>query len=108
MLVVGALLIAGCGATGPTDHQQIATIIKQEGAKPITLCDHLTDSLLAQLGGMSGCLRQATSAAPDSSTHAASIRVHGNSATAVEVDQNGSHNLSLIKRRGVWKVSAVS
>ena len=108
MLVALALLVAACGSGGPTDRQQIAALIRQEGSRPATLCDHLTGSLLAQLGGRSGCLRQAASAASDSSTHAASIRIRGSRATVVEVDRSGSHTLSLVKRRGAWRVSAVT
>jgi hypothetical protein len=108
VLLAGAALLAGCGSSGPTDKQLIATIIKREGTHPITLCASLTNSVLATIGGRSACLRQAASSAPDPTTHAASIEVRGTSATAVEVDQAGSHTISFVKRGGVWKVSGVS
>lgn len=108
MLLAGAALLAGCGSSGPTDKQRIATIIKREGAHPATLCASLTDSMLATLGGRSACLRQAASSSTDPTTHAESIRVRGTSATAIELDQNGSHTISFVKRDGVWKVSGVS
>ena len=108
MLLAGAVILAGCGSSAPTDKQRIASIIQREGTHPATLCASLTGSMLASLGGRSACLRQAASATADPTTHAASIRVHGTSATAVEVDHKGSHTISFVKRAGAWKVSGVS
>jgi hypothetical protein len=102
-----AVALSGCGSSGPSDKDQIAMIVKREGARPTTLCDHLTGSLLGQVGGRRGCLLQATSAAPDRTTHARTVRVLGKTATAVVVDKTGSRAISLVKQKGVWKISAV-
>jgi hypothetical protein len=102
-----ALALSACGGSGPTDKQLIASIVKREGTHPATLCDHLTNSLLAHLGGKRGCVTQAASAASDPTTHATAIRVRRNHATAVVVNRNGSRRITLIKQRGVWKVAAV-
>lgn len=103
-----AAILAGCGSSGPTDKAQISAIIKREGASPVTLCSHLTEELLASLGGKSGCVRQAASAATDRTTHVTSVRVHGSAATALVVDRSGQHAIRLVKRRGAWKIAAVS
>ena len=103
-----AASLAGCGSGAQSDRDQIAAIIKQEGSSPQTLCSHLTDALLATLGGKSGCLRQAASAAADPSTHVTAVRVHGKSATATVVDREGARSVSLLKQRGTWKIAGVS
>jgi hypothetical protein len=105
--IAAAASLAGCGAAAPTDKQQIASIIRREGTHPATLCSHLTDSLLARLGGRRACVAQAASVPADRSTHATGIRVRRNVATAVVINRNGRRTISLIKQRGVWKVSAV-
>jgi hypothetical protein len=106
-VTAAALALSGCGASAPTDKQLIASIVKREGTHPATLCDHLTSSLLTRLGGRRGCLAEAVSAATDPTTHATAIRVHRNSATAVVVNRNGSRTITLVKRKGVWKVAGV-
>jgi len=106
-MIAAALILAGCGSSAPSNREQIAAIIKQEGTRPASLCAHLTPSLLATLGGRSGCLRQAASAVADPTTHAVSIEVRGKHATAVEVDRNGSHTLRLVKLAGSWKLAGV-
>jgi hypothetical protein len=106
-VAVSAATLSACGSSGPTDKDQIATIIKREGTHPSTLCSHLTSPMLARLGGMSGCLRQASSAAVDPTTHATSIKVSGHTATAVVVDRIGTRPISLVKQKGVWKVAGV-
>ena len=107
-LALTAAMLGGCGSGGPTDKDQIAAIIKQEGTSPQTLCNHLTDSLLASLGGKDGCLRQAASAAADPTTHVTAVRVHGKRATATVVDREGVRSVSLLKQRGIWKIAGVS
>jgi hypothetical protein len=104
---VSAAALTACGASGPTDKDQIAAIIKHEGSSPSTLCSHLTSELLARLGGKSGCLHEASSAAPDPTTHATSITVGGHTATAVVSDRAGTRTIGLVKDNGVWKVSRV-
>jgi hypothetical protein len=105
--VLTALMLSGCGSSAPRAKDEIAAIIRHEGNHPATLCDHLTDSLLARLGGRSGCLHQAASAASDPTTHATSIRVRGNAATALVVDRNGTRTIRLVRQRGVWKIAGV-
>ena len=102
-----ATLLAGCGSSGPSDHDQIAGIIKQEGINPGTLCNHLADSLLASIGGRAGCLHQAASASADPTTRATSVRVRGQGATAVVVNRAGTRTIALVKQRGAWKVAGV-
>jgi hypothetical protein len=104
---LAALLLGGCGSGGPTNRQQIAEIVRHEGVRPASLCDHLAASLLAHLGGRSGCLRQAAQSAPDPTTRATSISVHGHTATAVVRDRAGTQTIRLVKQRGEWKVSGV-
>ena len=107
IVIAATLALSACGASGPTDRQLIASIVKREGVHPATLCDHLTTSLLARLGGRRGCRAQAASAAADPTTHATAIRVHRNAATAIVVNRNGRRTISLIKQKGVWKVAGV-
>lgn len=104
---VTAPLLAGCGSSGPSDRDQIAAIVKQEGVDPGTLCNHLTDSVLTSLGGRAGCMRQAASAPADPTTRATSVRVHGKAATAVVVNRSGSRTITLVKQNGTWKVAGV-
>jgi hypothetical protein len=99
--------LASCGTAAPTDKQLIASIVKREGSYPPSLCNHLTDSLLARLGGKRACFTQAASVAADPTTHATKIRVRRNTATAVVVNRNGARAITLIKQRGVWKVAGV-
>ncbi len=101
-------LLSGCGSSGPTDRQQIAAIVKREGVTPASLCDHLTPSLLARVGGRGACLRQAATAAPDPTTHATAVRIDRNTATAVVVDRAGARTISFVKQRGAWKIAGVS
>ncbi|HEY2651302.1 MAG TPA: hypothetical protein VGI50_05225 [Solirubrobacteraceae bacterium] len=105
---VAAAMLAGCGASGPTEKQKIATVVKREGADPSTLCSHLTGSLLTRLGGQSGCLHAASVTPADPTTHAISIDVHGPTATAVVIDRAGTRTVSLVRQRGVWKISGVA
>ena len=105
---LSAAMLAGCGASGPTEKQKIAAFVKHEGADPATLCAHLTDSLLTRLGGKSGCLHAASLTAADPTTHATSISVHGPTATATVTDRAGTRTLTLVKQQGVWKVSGVA
>jgi hypothetical protein len=102
------MMLAGCGSSGPTEKQKIATVVKREGADPSTLCTHLTGSLLTRLGGRSGCLHAASVTPADPTTHATSIDVHGSTATAVVVDKAGTRTVSLVRQRGVWKISGVA
>jgi hypothetical protein len=108
IVVLAAAILSGCGTSAPTDRDQIAAIIKSEGTDPASLCGHLADTLLARFGGKSACLRQAASSAKDPSTHAASVKVHGRSATAIVADRSGSRTITLVKQRGNWKISGVS
>jgi hypothetical protein len=109
MLIAGVSVAAltACGSSGPSDKDQIAAIIKREGTNPSTLCTHLTSQLLVRLGGKGGCLREASSAAPDPTTRATSIQVGGDTATAVVIDRAGSRTVRLVKDNGAWKVSRV-
>lgn len=107
-VVMAAAALAGCGSSGPSDKDQIAAIIKHEGTNPVSLCDHLTDALLARLGGKSGCRQEAAAAATDPTTRASSVTVHGNSASAVVVNRAGRRIVAFVKQKGVWKVSGVS
>jgi len=100
-------LASACGSSGPTDRDQIASIISAGGAHPATLCSHLTDPLLSDLGGKAGCRHQAASVPGDPTTHATSIRVRGRTATAVVVDRTGRRAIRFVKQRGTWKVSGV-
>ena len=104
---VAAAMLGGCGSSGPTNKAQIAAIVKREGTRPATICDHLTNQLLAGLGGRNGCSRQAATAAMDPTTHATAVKVHGRTATAVVVDRAGTRAISLVKENGVWKVATV-
>jgi hypothetical protein len=107
LLLGVTLIVAGCGSSGPSDRDQIAAIVKQEGISPGTLCNHLTDSLLASLGGKAGCLRQAAVASADPTTRATSVSVHGPAATAVVVNRAGTRTIAFVKQRGAWKVAGV-
>jgi hypothetical protein len=100
-------IVSGCGSSGPSDKDQIAAIIKNEGTNPASLCAHLVDALLVRFGGISACQRQAASAAKDSTTRATSVIVHDKGATALVTDRAGTRTLSLVKQNGVWKISAV-
>jgi hypothetical protein len=102
-----ATLLAGCGSSGPSDRDQIAAIVKQEGIDPGTLCDHLTEALLASIGGKAGCLRQAAAASADPTTRVTSVSVHGRAALAVVVNRAGTRTIALLKERGAWKVAGV-
>lgn len=110
-LLLGAItiatLLAGCGSSGPTDRDQIAAIVKQEGSDPATLCNRLTTGLLSRLGGHEGCMRQAASSSADSTTRAASVTVRGKSATAVVVNRSGTRTISFVKEKGGWKLAGV-
>jgi len=103
-----AAMLTGCGSSAPSDKEKIAAIVKREGTSPATLCSHLTDALLARLGGKRVCLHQAASASSDPTTHATSIKVHGKSATALVVNRAGTRTISLVNQKGVWKIAGVS
>jgi hypothetical protein len=103
-LAAGASILSGCGG-GVSDKDQIAAIVKQEGSNPATVCDHLTNALLARFGSKRSCLRVAASSAKDRSTHTTGIRVRGDTATAVVSDRSGNRAITFVKQQGVWKVS---
>jgi hypothetical protein len=107
LATLAATILSACGASAPSDRDQIATIVKHEGVNPASLCVHLVDSLLQRFGGRSACLRQAASAAKDPSTRATSVSVRGANATAVVSDRTGSRTLTLVKQQGNWKISGV-
>jgi hypothetical protein len=108
LTLAATMAAAGCGTSAPSDRTQIETIVKDEGARPASLCHHLTDSLLVRFGGLNDCLARAASAARDPSAHATAIKVHGLSATAVVIDSSGTRSITLVKRKGAWLVSGVS
>lgn len=103
-LATATTILSGCGG-GVSDRDQIAALVKNEGTNPATLCDHLTAVLLTRFGGKSNCLRQASTAAKDPSTHATAVKVHGTTATAVVADRTGSRTITLVREKGDWKVS---
>ena len=104
---LAAAALGGCGSGGPDDRTQIGTIIKDEGTSPASLCHHLTAVLLARFGGLSSCLSRAASVVRDPSTHAASVAIHGTTATAVVSDRTGTRSVTLVKQKGSWLISGV-
>ena len=102
-----AAVLAGCGSGGPGDRSQIATIVKDEGTRPATLCHHLTDALLVRFGGLPNCLSRAAASARDPSTRASAVTVRGLTATAVVNDRAGSRPVTLVKQKGIWLISGV-
>ena len=105
--IITAALLAACGSSGPSERDQIAAIVKQEGANPATLCDHLTDQMLSRLGGKAGCMRQAAVSSADPTTRVTSVSVHDRSASAVVVDRAGTRTISFVKETDGWKVAGV-
>lgn len=103
-LAASASILGGCGG-GVSDKDRIAAIVKQEGSSPATVCEHLTNALLARFGSKRSCLRVAASSAKDPSTHATGVRVRGDTATAVVSDRSGSRTITFVKQQGSWKVS---
>lgn len=104
---LSAAALAACGSGGPTDRDQIGTIVKDEGTHPASLCRHLTDSLLVRFGGVSNCLSRAASSSRDPSTRASQVTVQGKNATAVVIDSTGTRSITLVKQRGNWLISGV-
>lgn len=104
---LAAALLTGCGSGGPTDSEQIGSIVKDEGTRPATLCHHLTEALLVRFGGLSNCLSRAASAARDPSTHATAVTVRGLTATAIVIDRAGTRSITLVKQKGSWLISGV-
>ena len=105
---LAAAVLAGCGSSGPSDRSQIATIVKDEGTRPATLCHHLTNALLVRFGGLPNCLsRAAASPLGIPSTRASAVTVRGLTATAVVSDRTGSRPVTLVKQNGTWQISGV-
>ena len=107
LAVTSITLLAGCGSGAPSNRAQIGTLIRDEGARPATLCRHLTTGLLVRFGGMSSCLSRAASVARDPSTHATAVVVRGSTATATVMDRSGPRSITLVKRHGTWLISGV-
>lgn len=105
--LIAAVALGGCGSSAPSDQAQIATLVRDEGTKPASLCRRLSDPLLARFGGLSNCLSRAGSAARDPSTHATGVRIRGRSATAVVSDRTGRRSITLVKQKGTWLISGV-
>ena len=99
--------LAACGSSGPSDREQIGSIVKDEGTRPATLCHHLTESLLVRFGGLTNCLSRAASASRDPSTRASQVAVQGKTATAVVIDSAGRRSITLVKQKGSWLISTV-
>ena len=102
-----AVGLAACGSGAPSDKEQIAAIVKDEGATPATLCRHLTADLLARLGGLNGCQSRAATAARDPSARASAVTVRGGTATATVSDRAGTRRITLVKQKGSWLISGV-
>lgn len=107
-LSLSALALVGCGGSGSSGNSakdQINSIVAAEGKDPSSLCDHMSNALLAHFGGASACKQKAASSPKDSSVHVSKLTVNGNAATAVVVDKSGTRNVAFVNESGSWKLA---
>lgn len=106
LLAVPMLALGACGGDdGNSDKDTLTKIIKDGNSKPATVCDHLTDALLEQIGGAEGCKQAAAQQKPDDSTDITSLEIDGDKATAKVKDDDGDNTIQFVKQDGEWKVT---
>ncbi len=103
LLAVPAVTLAACG--GSSDEDKVTKIIKDVNSDPASVCDHLDDAALKQLGGKAGCVKAAKSAPRDASTKVDDVSVDGDTATVKITDKTGASSVTLKKVDGDWKVT---
>ena len=99
-----ALLLAACGAS--SDEDRIRSIVETAAADPASICGHLTDAALRDLGGREGCER--LSASEDNRNAGArveSVAVDGDTATArITGGPDGPRTQRFVKEDGEWRL----
>lgn len=102
LLAVPAVTLAACGSS---DEDKVTKIIKDVNSNPASVCDHLEDSALKQLGGKDGCAKAAKGAPRDTSTKVDDVTIDGDAATVKITDKTGPSTINLKKVDGDWKVT---
>lgn len=104
LLAVPAVALSACGG-GKSDKDKLTDIIKEGGKTPSSVCDHVTDALLKQLGGKDACVKASKSQPGDDSTKIKSLKIDGEKATASVSDKSGANTIKFVKEGGDWKVT---
>jgi hypothetical protein len=104
LLAVPVALIAGCGGGSPED--EIRSIVEEGSRDPVTICDHITDKGLEQLGGKEKCQELGKSSDNvDPDVKVRRIDVEGDKATAKIDGKGGDQTVTFRKEDGEWRIS---
>jgi hypothetical protein len=105
-LAVPALTLAACGGGGGnSDKDDITQIIKDGGKTPASLCEHMTDRLLKQIGGADACTAASKSdGTPDANIKVDSLKIDGDKATATITDKTGKNTAKFVKTGDEWQL----
>lgn len=106
-LLLPLLSLAACGGDGTTDKDAITKIITDGGRDPVTICDHLSDALLARFKTVDTCRKAAKSGAKneDPGVKIDRLAIQAKTATADITGVDGKTTITFVKDNGSWKVS---
>jgi len=104
LLAVTFLTLAGCG--GESDEDAIRGIIDERRSNPASICEHMTKSLLEQVGGAENCRQLAEgddNVDPD--TEIDGIDVEGDRATVRMAGADGDQTIAFRREDGEWRLT---
>lgn len=106
VLLVPMVVLAACGSDGQTDKAAITKIISEGGRDPVTICDHLSDRLLARFKTQATCKKaaKADKKNTDPNVMIDSLKIDGKKATANITGNDGKTTITFVKDDGSWKV----
>lgn len=111
VLVLPLALLAACGGddaggAAETDEQAIQAILDERRSDPASICEHMTATLLEQVGGAESCRRQAEgddSGAADTAVDG--IDVEGDRATVRMTGPDGDQSIAFVREDGEWRLT---
>lgn len=99
------LALAAMGGSAPSATGQISALLGRGANEPATLCDHLSTGMLRAIGGHDACVAASPARGPGGEVH--SVKVSGDTATAVVSRNDGDEIVRLVRQDGDWKVDDV-
>jgi hypothetical protein len=104
VLLIALPLVLLTGGPG-SDRDRIDALLSRGATEPRTLCDHLSTSMAAAIGGREACLGASPERGPAGDVQ--DVRVTGAAASALVVFASGEELYRLVRQNGEWKVDDV-